>query len=645
MTLRRFLLFWLAAFCLAAPAAAAGGDVQTSWRLLDYIAVDYPGAVSDSGKVVSTAEYAEMREFSLSVQQQLQALPAKPAKAGLLADSARLRSAIEAKAPPQEVARLARSLNSRLLAAYPVPLGPARTPDLARGERLFRDNCSSCHGLDGSARTAIAAKLDPAPIAFTDRDRAAERTPFALYQVINQGLEGTAMASFAALPAQEQWDLAFHAGRLAYPAEAVAAGKQYWDSDAALHQLVPDLAALSGLSEKALAEKIGPEKAGALIAYLRTNPDAVGAQAATLTVARQRLAESLAAYESGDRGKAKSLALAAYLDGFEPVEAVLGARDGRLLARVEQAMAGYRGAIAADRPAPEVRAQADAILALFAEVEQALSPDSASAVSAFVGGFTILLREGLEALLIVIAMLAFLRKADQPQMARPVHYGWIGALAAGLLTWWAATSLISVSGASRELTEGFGSLLAAAVLLFVGIWMHGKAQAGNWQRYIRDKMSKALTGRSGWFLFALSFIAVYREVFETILFYAAMAAQGYAFALAMGGVAGGVLLAVLAVAMLRYSQKLPIATFFAYSSALVAILAVVLAGKGVAALQEAGMIAAYPLPALPRISILGLFPTLQGIAAQLLAALVLVVGFAWNRRSALLATRAPAAAE
>jgi high-affinity iron transporter len=158
-------------------------------------------------------------------------------------------------------------------------------------------------------------------------------------------------------------------------------------------------------------------------------------------------------------------------------------------------------------------------------------------------------------------------------------------------------------------------------------------------------MSKALTGRSGWFLFALSFIAVYREVFETILFYAAMAAQGYAFALAMGGVAGGVLLAVLAVAMLRYSQKLPIATFFAYSSALVAILAVVLAGKGVAALQEAGMIAAYPLPALPRISILGLFPTLQGIAAQLLAALVLVVGFAWNRRSALLATRAPAAAE
>jgi high-affinity iron transporter len=270
---------------------------------------------------------------------------------------------------------------------------------------------------------------------------------------------------------------------------------------------------------------------------------------------------------------------------------------------------------------------------LFDEAEATLAPDQASNASAFLGAFTILLREGLEALLIVVAMLAFLNKADRPELTRSVHVGWIGALAAGVLTWWTATSLITVSGASRELTEGFGSLLAAAVLLFVGIWMHGKAQAGQWQRYIREKLHNALAKDSRWFLFSLAFIAVYREVFETILFFTAMAAEGSVGSLFAGGLAGGAVLAAIAVAMLRFSRRLPIGKFFSYSSALVAILAIVLAGKGVAALQEAGLISVHPVAALPRISLLGLFPTLQGILAQIATLLALLFGFAWNRWS------------
>ncbi len=231
---------------------------------------------------------------------------------------------------------------------------------------------------------------------------------------------------------------------------------------------------------------------------------------------------------------------------------------------------------------------------MFGEVEVALAPDQASAVSTFVGAATILLREGLEALLIVVAMLAFLNKGGRGEMTRPVHYGWISALVAGVLTWWAATELITVSGATRELTEGFGSVLAALVLLFVGIWMHGKAQADEWQRYIRDKLGDAVTSGSAWFLFLLAFIAVYREIFETILFYVALAAEGNVGALVAGALSGAVVLGGIAVAMLKFSQRLPIGKFFAYSSALVAVLAVVLAGKGVAALQEAGLIGVTP---------------------------------------------------
>jgi high-affinity iron transporter len=631
------LLSLLALFWVTPAFAAQPPDVQTAWQLLDYMAVDYGGAVGN-GKVVSASEYAEMREFSGAVSEKLAALPAKPAKTKLVAQGDALRALIDRKAAPDQVAAAARKLGADLLAAYPVPLGPRKAPDLARGAALFQQDCASCHGATGHADTPMARQLDPPPIAFADRSRARERSPFALYQVINQGLEGTAMQSFAQLPDADKWALAYQAGRFAYPDALARQGKDLWDSDPALRARIPDLNALSSLSEAELAKEIGEDKAGPIIAYLRAHPDAVTAKGSTLALARQRLSESLAAYRAGNRDEAKRLALAAYLDGFEPVEPMLGARDAALLAEVERQMGELRAGIAANRAPDEIAAQVSTIDSLFDRAEAALAPDQASDASAFLGAFTILLREGLEALLIVVAMLAFLNKADRPELTRPVHYGWTSALAAGALTWFVATSLITVSGASRELTEGFGSLLAAAVLLFVGIWMHGKAQAGQWQRYIRDKLHSAVTGDSRWFLFSLAFIAVYREVFETILFFTAMAAEGSVASLVAGGLAGVVVLAAIAIAMLRFSRRLPIGKFFAYSSALVAVLAVVLAGKGVAALQEAGMISIHPLADWPRLSILGLFPTLQGVAIQLATLVVLIAGFMWNRRSAQTAT-------
>ena len=634
--LRRLLLGFailFAAAAMPAPASAQANDVETAWRLLDYVAVDYAGAVS-GGKVVSASEYAEMREFSGSVAEKIASLPAKPGKAQLVGESARFKAMIERKAAPQDVAVAARTLAAHLLSAYPVPLGPKQAPDLSRGEQLFQRDCASCHGAKGDAETSIARQLDPPPIAFADRERASQRSPFALYQVINQGLEGTAMQSFAQLPDADKWALAYRASRFAYPDALAREGKRIWDGDAAIRNKVPDLNALSSLSESQLASEIGADKAGPVIAYLRAHPDVVGAKASSLTIVRERLDASLAAYRAGNRDEAKRLALSAYLDGFEPVEPMLGARNPSLLARVEQSMGELRASIAAGKPVNDIESQVAGVKSLIGEAEASLAPDKASDASAFLGAFTILLREGLEALLIVVAMLAFLSKAERPELTRPVHIGWTSALAAGALTWLAATSLISISGASRELTEGFGSLIAAAVLLFVGIWMHGKAQAGQWQRYIREKLHSAIARDSSWFLFSLAFIAVYREVFETILFFTAMAAEGSVASLIAGGVAGLATLAAIAVAMLRFSRRLPIGKFFTYSSALVAVLAVVLAGKGVAALQEAGLIAIHPLSQLPRISILGIFPTLQGVVVQIATLVALAIGFGWNRWAA-----------
>lgn len=634
------VMFWLvlaiAAMTIALPerAWASDAEVQTTWRLLDYLAVDYSGAVSD-GKVISTTEYAEMTEFAGQVETRIRTLSQTPAKADLLRQSAALRNAIAAKAPPAAVAQQSHALAAALLAAYPVPLAPSSPPDLARGATLYAQNCAACHGANGDGHGPNAARLDPPPIAFADKTRADQRSLFGLYQVISQGLDGTAMQSFAALPEADRWALAFHAGQFAYPEAAAREGERLWRGDASIRARYPNLTALVGITPAALSVDIGPQKAAALTAFLRRHPDAVTVRVdGSLALTRERLDQSLAAYRAGDRKAAADLALSAYLDGFEPVEPVLAARDAALMARIEGAMAELRAAIGQGRPIADVEAANRALAGLFTEAEAALAPERASSASSFLGAFGVLLREGLEALLIVVAMIAFLKKTERTEVLGYVHGGWIAALAAGVATWFVATYFISVSGASRELTEGFGSLFAAIILLTVGIWMHGKSNAEAWQRYVKAKVTAALSRQSGWFLFLLSFVVVYREVFETILFYAALWAEGNGMAMLAGAGTAVGLLALIAWIMLRFSARLPITQFFAWSSILIAILAVVLAGKGIAGLQEAGILGVVPLANIPRVEILGLFPTTETVLAQIAAIVVLVAGFWYSGRSA-----------
>ena len=622
------LLFALGLVFPALAQAPTASQAQVAWRLLDYVAVDYAGAVAN-GQVTNPAEYGEMVEFSGQIRTRLETLPSNPAKADLLRDAAALQTAIRDKTDPRVVGGQAKALAGAVLTAYPSPLAPSFPPDLAKGAALYDAQCAVCHGATGRADGEGAQGLDPAPIAFADVERARQRSVFGLYQVIDQGLDGTAMASFSHLPVEDRWALAFYVGRFAFTDAEAAEGQRIWETDPSVRAAFPDLAAVTQATPAELASRIGETRARAVTAYLRRHPEAtIRPAGSTLTLARTRLAESEAAYRQGDRKAATDLALSAYLDGFEPVEPALGARDRALLRRVETAMTELRASISKGAPAEEVAGRIARLNALIDTAKRALAPHEADNAASFVGAFTILLREGLEALLIVVAMIAFLRKAERPDVLRYVHGGWVAALAAGGATWAAATFFISISGASRELTEGFGSLLAAIVLVSVGIWMHGKSHADAWQTYIRDKLSKALSKRSAWFLFLLAFVVVYREVFETILFYAAIWSQGGHVGMLAGALTAVAILAVAAWALLAYSKHLPIGRFFSLSSILMAVLSVVLVGKGVAALQEAGWLDVHPITWAPRIEILGLYPTMEGVGVQLLTLVVLGIGFA-----------------
>lgn len=611
----------------AYPQEKAKEDAQVIWRLLDYVTVDYAGAVS-AGKVVNEAEYAEMVEFVDEVAARIDELP-KSSTVQHLADLAvELKRQVAAKSDVKIVSMSARALADTILAAFPTPVTPSITPDLARGAELYAEKCADCHGLTGNADGPGAKGLDPAPVRFADITRARDRSVYGLYQVIGQGLDGTAMESFADLPEADRWALAFYVGRFAFSDAEASEGERLWKTDPEFRGVLPTLAALTQKTPALVAETIGEDDARALTAYLRRNPGALTDKPeGGLLLARLRLKQSGEAYRTGDVGRARDLALAAYLDGFEPSEPALGVRAPALLREVETAMADLRSAIGAKAAAAEVDSSIARLSMLIDNASTVLAPKEADSGAGFIGAFTILLREGLEALLIVVTMLAFLRKADRNDVVSYVHGGWISALVAGGATWAVATNLIQISGASREITEGLGSLVAAVVLVGVGIWMHGKGHADAWQTYIKDKLSRALSKKSAWFLFGLAFVVVYREVFETILFFAALWGQGEGLAMLAGAAAAALVLAAVAWLMLRYSRRLPFGKFFSWSALLMAALAIVLTGKGVAALQEAGVLDVHPLGVVPRIDLLGIYPTWEGATMQTLVLGVLIVGF------------------
>lgn len=600
------------------------------WQLLDYLAVDYGAAVKD-GKIISPSEYAEMQEFALSAERQIGELPTNDVKKTLQLRAAQLRGLIEEKSTATIVSTNARELAGALLTAYPVPVSPRKSPDLKLGAQLFKAQCASCHGSLGRGDGPLAASLNPPPIALSGHERARERSLFSLHQIITQGVKGTSMPAFAQLSEDERWALAFFSSNLPYSDANREAGKKLWEANSALHASVPSLSILSQTSEAALAKSMSDGQAGQVMAYLKSNPQILEQNKPnSLVLSKSRLKESLAALDKGDISDASRLAISAYLDGFEPIEPALATKDKVLFNRIEKNMGEFRIAVTAGKR-DEAHAIEQQLAAQLDQVQTVLQLSNNDPISTLISALTILLREGIEALLVVVAMIAFLKRAERKDVLPYVHAGWITALAVGGLTWVAATYFVTFSGASREMTAGYSSLFAAIVLLSVGIWMHQKSLAGRWQQYVKDKLSSALNKRSALMLFLLSFVTVYREVFETVLFYAALWSDGNGGYLLTGLLVGIVILAGVAAILLRTTARLPISQFFAVSSGMVAILAFVLVGKGINALQEAGVINITPIP-MPRIDLLGIYPTMQSILAQTVILVIIIASFAYNQR-------------
>ena len=618
-------------FALFLPFGAAAQEAQTILHLLDYIGVDYPEAIVD-GKVKNEDEYKEMLEFAAQVSSRVAALPENPKKNDLLSQAKALRNLVEEKEAAPAVAAASGKLRWAIVEAYDLRLAPRIAPDLAKAEMLYQQACAACHGAKGRGDGPAAKGLEPPPSDFHDLGRMAQRSVYGLYNTITLGVAGTSMVPFKDLSEEERWALAFYVANLGVPPERVQEGERLWRSGEA-RKAFAGLGPVATLSTDEVIERHG-KGAARVQDYLRAHPEVL--RTPPIAFARQKLDQAREAYEKGDRASAREAAITGYLEGFELAEAALANVDASLMRETEREMLELRAAIERGEPADAFANRVERIDALLAAAEDKLGEGGLSEATAFVASLVILLREGLEAILVLAAIIAFVAKTGRRDALPWVHAGWIAALALGVATWFVATFFIQISGANRELTEGVTALLAAAVLLYVGYWLHGKSYAQAWTRFIREHVGQALAKRTLWAMAAVSFLAVYREMFEIVLFYQALWAQagpGGETAVLGGAAAAAVALAVIGFALFKYSVRLPIGLFFGATSALLALLAVIFTGHGIAALQEAGVLGVSSLRFDP-IPLLGIYPSGEAIAAQLLVIALVALAFWAARRSA-----------
>ena len=618
-------LLLLSLFSLGACAAPAE-DAAQALHLLDYIGADYPATVAN-GKVVDDAEYREQVEFLASLQGTIAALPARPERAELEQGISALLSAVNQKQDGAQVARQARQLGAKLAVAYEVSQAPVITPDPARGAPLYAQYCSVCHGDAGAGDGPAGIGLSPPPANLRDAARLDRLSLYDIYNTLGLGIEGTEMPAFAdQLDDRQRWDVATY-----------IAG---FSADSAVNQDKPyNLADLARQTPAEVSAAEGPQAAASFRAQRAQPPQVQRGPAQLLDYTSATLDKSLAAYQSGDREQAYDLSVAAYLEGFELVESSLDNVDAAVRKDTEKALMAYRQSLQDGLPAAQAAQKLAEAKVKLKKSADLLGSDGLSTSLSFISGLLILLREGLEAILVLAAILAFLRNTGQQSAVRSVNVGWGLALLAGLGTWALAAYVIDVSGSQRELLEGATALFASVMVLWLGVWMHDRRHAAAWQDYIKS----SLVGGGGRFGFAvLAFFSVYRELFEVILFYETLWLQagpaGHNAVLA-GGATALLLLVGLAWVILRGSAKLPLTLFFGINAALLCALSVVFAGHGVKALQEAGIFGTRPVPFF-EFDWLGIHADAYSLGAQAIALLAIVVlyGRSWlaeKRRAAI----------
>jgi high-affinity iron transporter len=596
------------------------------------------------GRVVAANEVSEARLFLTAARQTAQLLP-EAVRARTEAGIDSVMGLVDRSIAPDSVRAATRNLVSALAAAMgsseavlePIP---DVTPSLARGAAIFRRDCVSCHGESGRGDGVAGRVLRPPPADLTDPATLADATPLSFYQRITIGVAGTAMPAFEPqLPAADRWAVALYASMLRQrrPGGTVPASLR-------------DFPTVAVMTDSEVLAALGPSAdRGALAAVRSYQPTQRTASAAIFASVRDQVHTAVEQARAGAHDSAAATALDAYLT-FEQVESTVEARNAPLVSTLEAGFATLRSRAAGGATPDELSTIEGKVLAGLEEAERVVS-DRMSPTDLFVQSLVIMLREGLEAILIIGALIAFLVRIGAGHRRRDIHIGVGAAIAMSLLTAVLLETVFVLDSAHREALEGFTLVAAVGVLFYVSYWLLSKMEVSRWTAFVKQRLQSAVTGGSAFALASAAFLAVYREGFETVLFYKALFVAGGSvsatFLPVVSGIAvGAVALTVIYVAINRWGVRLPLKPFFGVTSAFLYYMAFVFAGKAVAELQEVSVVPTTVLPGWPRLPAAGIYPTIESLAAQGVLVVLALVALFWifvvqRRRDAAVAAEAP----
>lgn len=348
--------------------------------------------------------------------------------------------------------------------------------------------------------------------------------------------------------------------------------------------------------------------------------------------------QAVAAAAHGDREQSYRLARDAYLNHFELAEVPLRLRDPNLVLDLEFEFASLRNGIRDGGSLAEVRASALAVKEGLQEVDRTLAEKGLAApLIAFVFSFTILFREGVEAVLIIAILLGALEAGRAAGYRRPLAIGVLAAVVASIVTWALAAVVIDVAPLQRELMEAITALVSVAILFSISFWLVARLERRHWMEFMRARVSSAIGAGTGLAFAALGFTAVYREGFETALFYQALLlfAQGLELWVIAGMVAAAAALGVVAYAILKLGKRLPVKPMLMSAIGVLLLLSVAFVGNGVRSLQVGDWIGVTPIESgwarLPIYvaELTGIHPTREGITAQAALLAIYLVGAAY----------------
>jgi high-affinity iron transporter len=346
---------------------------------------------------------------------------------------------------------------------------------------------------------------------------------------------------------------------------------------------------------------------------------------------RITLQNMLVQYKEGNYQAAFTSARTAYLDSYEHVEIPLRAIDPDFTLEVELQFAELRNRINQRVDYEKVEEATISVRRSLDESERLVTGTGQLAPTiAFTSSFAVIFREGLESVLILGAIITYLEASRNTRFKSYVYYGIIMAIGATAITWVVASYLIKISGANRELIEAIAALSATAVLFYVSFWILSKIEHKKWMEFVKAKVWQATTTGSVMVFVMLSFFTVYREGFETILFYEAMFgfAKYMEMYVGLGFVLGlGTLLGVYYVTR-KIGKRLPLKMLFALTMGVGAYLSIAFLGNAIRELQTLDIISYTSLlGTIPRLDInlatmTGIYPTLETIVSQIILLVV-----------------------